>query len=110
MHYVKNNVHVNGSYDTNTAATIIKENLPLYIEKNWDTIKILNDITAKIEDGTFNEMLFKQDLTQVYNCRGGFTDDEKEEIKSIVIDKVKNFLQNSKGDISRLEGLIKDFR
>ncbi|MEG0370873.1 MAG: hypothetical protein RR515_05910 [Clostridium sp.] len=109
MHYIKNNVHVNGEYGKDTAVNIIKENLSHYVDNKWNTIKILNDISDKIKDGEFDDMLFKQDLTQVYNCKGGFTQEEKENIKPIVINEVKNFLENSKGDINRLEGLVKDW-
>lgn len=109
MHYMKNNVYVNGDYGAGTAVNIIKENLSSYIDKKWGTIEILDDISSKIDNGTFDDLLFKQDLTQVHDYKGGFTDEEKENIKLIVVDEVKNFLQNSKGDVLRLEGLIKDW-
>lgn len=109
MHYTKNNVHVNGDYGPVTAVRIIKENLPSYLDKKWGTIEILNDISSKIDNGTFDDMLFMQDLTQLYSYKGGFTDEEKEKIKATVLDEVKGFLENSKGDVNRLEGLIKDW-
>ncbi|KMT21256.1 hypothetical protein [Clostridium cylindrosporum] len=109
MHYMKNNVYVNGDFGRNTAVAIVKENLPFYLDKEWGTVQILEDIISKIGKGSFNDILFRQDLTQLDNCKGGFTEEEKEHIKTIVINEVRAFLQNCKGDVNRLEGLVKDW-